>query len=188
MPTNCKKGEIWRVGYVRASKSGSKKGSIKGKCIKATSQTGKKTSVENRKYLSKRKSMHQIARAKFGTPMCKKGEIVREGFERKSKDGKKFWVPPVCVKATGEGKKKEQLFRLEPGRLSKYGYEKVTEKTDLSRHKMLKKAMHSGEKPLSLSRRLNALATLTKNTNPTASRVFKADSEWIKKTDEYVVR
>jgi hypothetical protein len=185
MITDCKKGEIWRVGYARSSKNGSKKINIKGNCIKATSQTGKKTTKENKKYLSKRKEMHKLARSKFGVPDCNKGEIIREGFERNTVNGKKIWIQPICVKATGEGKKKDQLFRLEPKRLSKYGYDKVVTKTDLSRHKILKNAMHSGEKPLSLSRRLNALATLTKNTNPTTSKIFKNDYEWVKTTKEY---
>lgn len=88
----------------------------------------------------------------------------------------------------GTGIKREALFRLEPHRLSKYGYDKVADKTDLSRHKILQKALNSGEKPLSLSRRLNALSTLTKNTNPKTSKIFKRDSEWIKTTDEYKKR
>jgi len=45
--------------------------------------------------------------------------------------------------------------------------------------------MNSGEKPLSLSRRLNALFVLTRNTNPKLSERFKEDSEWIKLTNEY---
>lgn len=201
MPTQCKKGEIWRDGYVHTvGKKGSKKSSkktskrssnkvtVKGKCIKATSQTGEKTSVISREYLAERKKLHQLAREKFGTPKCKKGEIIKEGFKRKSKSGKQVWVQPTCVPAKGKGVKQERLFYLEPGRLSKYGYDEIEGKSDLSRHIALKKAFQSGEKPLSVSRRLNALATLTKNTNPKLSRTFKEDSEWIKLTDEYAQR
>lgn len=205
MPTPCKKGEIWRVGYVRTvgkkgskknskrsskktSKRASKKVAVKGKCIKATSQTGQKTSVLSREYLAERKQLHELAREKYGTPKCKKGEIIKEGYKRKSKSGKQAWVKPTCVPAKGKGVKQERLFYIEPGRLSKYGYDDVEERSDLSRHTALKKAFQSGEKPLSVSRRLNALATLTKNTNPKLSRTFKEDSEWIKLTDEYANR
>ena len=201
MPTKCQKGEIWRVGYVRStgkktskknskrnSKRSSKKTIVPGKCIKATSQSGEKTSVQTREYLAERKQQHLLAREKFGTPKCAKGEIIREGYKRTSKTGKQVWVQPTCTEARGKGTKQERLFYIEPGRLSKYGYGDVEGRTDLSRHTALKKAMQSGEKPLSVSRRLNALATLTKNTNPKLSQVFKEDSEWIKLTDEYAKR
>lgn len=193
MPTPCKKGEIWRVGYVRTigkknSKRTSKKVAIKGKCIRATSQTGEKTSVLSREYLAERKQLHKLAREKYKTPKCKKGEIIKEGYKRNSKSGKQTWVKPTCVPAKGKGVKQERLFYIEPGRLSKYGYDEIEGKSDLSRHKALKKAMQSGEKPLSVSRRLNALAIVTKNTNPKLSRTFKEDSEWIKLTDEYAQR
>ena len=183
MPTSCKKGTILRVAHTR--KRGSKKTSVKAKCIKATSQTGKKTSVENKKYLKKRKSLQHQARAKFETPKCKKGSVVREGFRRASKSGKQIWVPPTCVKDVGKKGKQERLFYIEPGRLSKYGYDDIENKSEPSRHMAIRKAFVSGEKPLSVARRLNALSTLTKNTNPQLSNKFKEDSEWVKLTQEY---
>lgn len=194
MPTPCKEGEIWRVGHTQTvkkkntkkpSKKTSKKVVVKGKCIKATSQSGEKTSTMTREYLAERKELHKLAREKFGVPMCAKGEIVREGYRRSSKTGKQVWVSPTCIDKKGKGMKREQLIYIEPGRLSKYGYDEIENKSDISRHMALRKAMQSGEKPLSVSRRLNALATLTKNTNPKLSRTFKEDSEWIKLTDEY---
>lgn len=183
--TKCKKGEIWRVGYTRktSKKNKSKKVSVKGKCIKATSQTGEKTSDKNKKYLAKKKQEYKLAREKFGTPKCAKGEIVKEGFKRKSKSGKQTWVAPVCVSDKGKSGKQERLFVIEPGRLSKYGYDEIEGKSDIARHKALNAALKSGEKPLSVSRRLNALAILTKNTNPKLSQTFKMDSEWIKLVD-----
>ena len=193
MPTSCKKGEIWRVGYVRTngrknskkppkkqSKKTSKKVMVKGKCIKATSQSGEKTSVVTREYLAERKELHKLAREKFGVPVCAKNEIVREGYRRESKTGKQVWVTPTCIDKKGKGQKREQLIYIEPGRLSKYGYTGIENKSDISRHVALRKALQSGEKQLSVSRRLNALATFTKNTNPKLSRTFKEDSEWIK--------
>lgn len=187
MSPTCKNEEIWRVAYSKTSgKSGSKKHvSVKGKCIKATSQTGKKTSLETKRHLSKRKKIHEIAREKFGTPECAKGEVIREGYNRKTMAGNEIWVQPTCIKDVGKTGKQESIFYIKPGRLSKYGYENISEKSELARHRALKDAMRSGEKPLSLSRRLNALATLTKNTNTTLSHAFKADSDWIKTTKEY---
>lgn len=186
MPTKCKNGEIWRVSYDRKKSKdskknkGSKKIHVTGKCIKATSQSGKKTSVESKKNLKRKKMSHNIAREKFGIPKCGRDEIVREGFKRNSKSGKKIWVAPTCVPKKGLGLKRESLFYIEPGRLETYGYTDVSSKSDMARHASLSSAVSSGEKPLSLSRRLNALATLTKNTNPRLSSRFKMDSEWVR--------
>ena len=51
-----------------------------------------------------------------------------------------------------------------------------------------KQALEKGEKPLSVMRRLTALSTLSKNTNPKIADVFKDDAEWIKGTKEYMSR
>lgn len=160
------------------SKKGSKKVYVASKCIKATSQSGQKMAPIVKEILREKKLVHSIARKKFGTPKCKKGEIIKEGY-KKSKTGK--WVKPVCIESrTGNLQKREQLFYLEPHRLSKYGYDELIEKPDTQRHAALKVAVTAGEKPLSVSRRLNALSILTKNTNPKLSQKFKEDSEWIK--------
>lgn len=186
MPEICKKGEIWRVGHTRKNtKNKKKKVFVPGKCIKATSQTGTKMSNISREKLEEKKIEHKIAREKYGIPKCKKGEIVKEGFKRKSKNGKETWVAPICVKDEGNKGKIKRLFLVEPGRLSKYGYNLVEDLSDLARHKALKMAFASGEKPLSVRRRLNALSVLTKNTQPMRSKIFKEDSEWIKYTNEY---
>lgn len=177
MPTKCKKDEIWREGYVRKTSKGSKR--IKGTCIKATSQTGKKTSKEMRKKLSKRAKIHEKAKEKFEIPVCSKGEILREGFSRETK-GKTIWVPPTCVPDTGKKGKGQQLFYLEPERLTKYGYDDIESKSDLARHRALSSAINNGEKPLSVMRRLIAIATMNKNTNPKLSELIRQDAEWLK--------
>lgn len=198
MPVTCKKGEIWRVAHTRRnSKKAVKKCSkmksrkcgkeifISGKCIKSTSQTGTKMSDITKQKMDERKLQHKIARKKFGTPKCSENEIVREGYRKKSKKGKDVWVKPTCTKDIGNKGKQERIFLIEPGRLSKFGYDNIEEKSDLARHKSLHSAFLHGEKPLSVSRRLNALSTLTKNISPMRSKIFKEDSEWIKLTDEY---
>lgn len=188
MQSTCKKGEIWRVGYTRTpSKKSSKKIHVKGKCISATSQSGEKASVTTKKILTKKKQQHEMAREKFGIPSCPKGQIVKEGYKKQSKNGKSTWIAPTCIKSNTV-LKREPLFYVEPDRLSKYGYSAIEHKTDTARHTAINKALRAGEKPLSVSRRLNAIATLTKNTNPKLSAIFKKDSEWIKTTREYAQR
>jgi hypothetical protein len=193
MPKPCKKGEIWREGYIRrvskkGSKKRSKKGSkkyVSGKCIKATSQTGEKMTEINKRRSKEKRKTHKIAREKFGTPICKQGEIIKEGFHRTSKSGKKTWISPTCIPDIGRVGKSKQTIYIEPDRLSKYGYNDIEMRSDLARHKSLLKAIREGEKPLSVRRRLVALSTLSRNTNPNLSRRFKEDSEWLKLTDEY---
>lgn len=180
MPEKCKKGEIWRVGHTRkASKKNSKTVKVKGKCIKATSQTGKKTSVAMKKKMSKRRSVHKLAREKFGTPRCSTGEILREGFSR-IKNGKTEWIPPTCVADVGEKGKGTQLFMIEPERLRKYGYTDLETRSELARHRALGSAIESGEKPLSVMRRLVALSTVNKNTHPKLAQILREDASWIK--------
>lgn len=188
MHETCPKGEIWRTGYKRLSKKSSKKTSVKGKCISATSQTGKKTSITARHKLSKLKEEHKKSSKKFGVPKCKSGEIVRDGYRRTSKTGKTVLVKPVCVKDVGKKGKQERLFYIEPERLSKYGYDSLESRSIDARHHALKDALASGEKPLSVYRRLIALSTLTKNTNPKLSEIIHDDAGWIQTTKEYMER
>jgi hypothetical protein len=185
MRDTCPKGEIWRNSYKRTSKKTSKKTSVKGKCIPATSQTGKKTSIAMRHKLSKLKEGQKQSSKKYGTPKCKSGEIVREGYKRTSKSGKTVLVKAVCVKDVGKKGKQERLFYIEPERLSKYGYDSLETRSDTERHRALKDALASGEKPLSVYRRLIALSTLTKNTNPMLSEIMHNDAGWIQTTKEY---
>jgi hypothetical protein len=95
-------------------------------------------------------------------------------------------VKPGCIQATGlslkRGRKGKQLFVLKKGTLSRYGYH--LHSSDQSRHESLHRALQ-GSKPLSIFRKLNALYVLNKNRNPTAAKMYKADSEWVKTTGEY---
>ncbi len=175
---DCPKGKIKRVSYTKKTSTG-KKIKINEKCIKAMSQSGKKRSDIDKKIMSKEKREHSIARQKFGTPKCKKGEIVKEGYYGKS------WVAPTCIKARGNSKKRgskgNKLFRLEKGTLSKYGYHDVKNLSKKERRLSLKNAIND-MKPLSVRRKLIAISILQKNTNPAMSKIFKEDAEWIKKS------
>ncbi len=66
------------------------------------------------------------------------------------------------------------------GYLSRHGYVDVKKKTKLSRHRALMRVFRSGESPLRLFRRLNALMVLFKNKDPKLSKIFKEDRDWIK--------
>jgi hypothetical protein len=102
---------------------------------------------------------------------CAPNEVMREGYRRK--DG--TWVAAACV----PGVKRDQMIYIEPDRLSKYGYEHVQNLTTVARHDALRTAIGNGENALSVARRLQALSTLHKNTNPILSHIFKEDSIWL---------
>lgn len=66
------------------------------------------------------------------------------------------------------------------GYLSRHGYVDVKEKTKLARHRALMRVIRSGEPPLGLFRRLNALMVLFKNKDKKLSRIFQEDRDWVK--------
>jgi len=104
----CPRGMIMRRGYTRKSIH------VPRGCIKAQSQSGRKRTNINSLILKKLATIHKRMRKKFGTPSCKH---IREGYTRKYK-GHKINIAPGCLK----GKKGKQLFVLEKGTLTQYGY------------------------------------------------------------------
>jgi hypothetical protein len=185
---NCPNGTIKRNSYTRKLSSG-KKIKVAENCIKAMSQSGKKRMDLDKKIMSREKREHTIARKKFGTPKCKKGEIIKEGYhKKKSSKAKGSWVAPTCVKAKGLSKKRgskgKKLFRLEKGTLSQFGYSNVKKMSKQERRQSLKRAV-SKIKPLSVRRKLIAVSTLQKNVDPKMAKIFKEDAEWVKNTKEY---
>ena len=75
--------------------------------------------------------------------------------------------------------------KLTPGLLSQYGYYDIKNKSELARHRALMKAIRDGEPPLGLYRRLNALMVLTKYNQPSLSKIYKDDRDWIGKKYGY---
>lgn len=73
--------------------------------------------------------------------------------------------------------------------MKKFGYTNVRKMTVKERHEALMRMIHSKgmkketqkKKSLSVLRRLNALAILTKNTSPEFSKIVKKDSEFVGK-------
>ena len=77
------------------------------------------------------------------------------------------------------GKSKVRIGTLKKGMLTRYGYHPVEAMTN--RHKALSKAVTKGEEePRAVVRRLVAISTLTKGHLPRASRIYKADSKWVR--------
>jgi len=150
---------------------GSKKSSKKRKLSR---------SERDKKIIAKLKRIHTRIRKRLGTPKCKKNEIVREGYIKKLKNSRsKITVPPTCIKDRGNKGKGKQLFRLNKGTLSQFGYSDVMNKTKADRQKLLKRAVSHIE-PLAVFRKLIAVSTLNKTTNPQLAKRFRDDAEWVR--------
>jgi len=62
--------------------------------------------------------------------------------------------------------------------LGSFGYHDIKHKSALARHRALNAAVRS-KGALDVIRRLSALATVTKNTQPTLSRKIRADQRYV---------
>lgn len=198
----CESPQIYRQGYRRKSytrKNGTRVRStyVPGSCIRSTRSPkykGQKRASWAKQVQKKLRHSHRIARQKYGTPKCKKGYIVKEGYVRKSyrrgsyrRGSKKISgtrvgqtiVPPKCIKSRGRpGKGSPLIGPLKKGTLSQFGYH--SNLSTESRHTALKKAVRELEW-LPVYRKLNAIYVLSRRTNPQASRIFKQDRDWVKK-------
>lgn len=118
------------------------------------------------------------------TSKCPIGKIRRSAYTRKSytrKDGtrvKKTRVASKCVRDLGKPGKGKKIFTLKKGGLTKYGY-KLAHNYE-KRTAALKKSLKEYS-PTTLIRKLNALRTLHKNTNPYYARKLTRDMEWVRK-------
>ena len=191
----CLKGMILRDAYT--TKKGSK---VPASCITAQSDSGKKTSLKLKKYLQKKAKMHREAMKRFSKEIpkkCSKGEILREGFKKNSykshsKTGRNIkvsgsWTKPACIKSvTGKSKKGSKLITImDKDVLGKYGYSNIKSLSKTERHSALRDALKK-IKPLSIYRRLIALATLNKNKDEELFITLRKDADWIKTQDVYI--
>lgn len=134
---------------------------------------------------------------------CPKGYIIRKGYTRKFKPGVKasgftvrrkgtiytvrpkansIRVPEACIKDRGlPGKGPEGIGKLRKGELIKYGYQYRL--SDSLRQSALKRAIKRYG-PLSVYRKLDAVAKLSVRTAPDASDIFSRDRNWIKSNFE----
>lgn len=211
MSQKCPKGSIFRDGYTRkaytrANGTRVKSTKVEGGCILKRGLGDVKRSVWELEQREKKAQRATSAKKHFGknVPKCKKGEILREGsyvedYTRKAytradgRDVKKAVIkghfrPPVCITDVGKpGKGKELIGPLKKGTLTKYGYH--ASNTEKSRHESLNKFIKENvlkeglefNSALTAYRKLIAVSTLQKNTNPKISKTMRADAEWIKK-------
>lgn len=120
---------------------------------------------------------------RHNTTKCERGQIRRAAFTRRSKSGKRTRVPSGCVRNMGaSGKGKQRIGTLKKGLLSKYGYS--SQKSTRQRHAALEKAVRAYG-PLSVLRKLNAVAVYTRRTSPAVSAIFKADMVWVRSSFKF---
>jgi hypothetical protein len=137
---------------------------------------------------------------------CPKGYILRKGYTRKFRPSVKatgftvrrkgtvytvrpkanvIEVPATCIKdrgLPGKGPREgEGIGKLRKGELVKYGYQYRL--SDALRQSALKKAIKRYG-PLSVFRKLDAVAKLSLRTAPDASTVFSRDRNWIRNNYE----
>jgi hypothetical protein len=189
----CRRGSILRKGYIRHLKN--KTIRVLSGCISAQSQSGQKRSTIDEEMMKTQSNMYKQMRRHFGTPTCEMGQIVREGYTRKSyvrKNGIRVSsakVHPGCIKAVGlsrkRGEKGKRLFVLVRGTLTRYNYH--LHQSEKERHEALNKALLE-LKPLSVYRKLNALYVLNKNKNPENANMYREDANWVKGTSSYMHR
>ena len=175
---------------------------VNSECIQSISATGKKTSIQLKKYIEKKENIQKQARQKFpeeSSKICSKGEIMREGYYIKehsthTKYGKKIqvkkhWVAPGCINSPlGRSTKGSKIITImEKDVLKPFGYENIEKMSVNDRHSALKKAIKS-IKPLSIYRRIIAIATLNKNKNKNLFDILREDAEWIKTQPEYITK
>jgi hypothetical protein len=154
-------------------------------------------------YKTRRNSGITGTRAKLGlTKRCPPGYVLRAPYKRKftssvkqsgynvHRKNKTYRIYPkagsVLVKAScikdrglpGKGPRSGRGITLKKGELSRYGYN--AHKSEEERHSALRKAMKVYG-PLSVFRKLDAVAKLTLRTAPEAHKVFKTDREWVQK-------
>jgi hypothetical protein len=117
-----------------------------------------------------------------------RGYIRRAAYTRKTKSGTRVRVSSGLIKNVGRPGKGYRgpngspgIGPLREGELSQFGYTNVVKKSVKSRRSALKKAVKRYGS-LSVRRKLQAVATYTKRTSPRASKVFKTDIAWIKRT------
>ncbi len=117
------------------------------------------------------------------TRSCPHGKILRASYTRHTKKGKRVHVSEQCIRdvgAPGKGLRDGPgIGPLRKGELTQFGYEHVLKLSEKDRHAALTKAVEAYG-PLSVWRKLNAVAVYTRRISPASSQIFKADMDWIR--------
>ena len=168
----CKLGMFYRKSYTRKGRR------VSGKCIR--SQTHYKNSLR-----VTRERMKGVRMSRRALRVCPPGYIKRASYMRYTRKGKHTLVPEQCIRdigAPGKGYKNGPgIGPLRKGELTKYGYKNVVHMPVAERRAALRKAVAEFGS-LGVFRKINAVQVYTRRVAPAASRVFKEDMEWIRKT------
>jgi len=139
--------------------------------------------------ISSQKKAKKMTKGK-GDNKCPPGQVLRSAYI--SHSGKP--VPSKCIEKRGKSDNTNaNVVVLHKGRLAQYGYFDVTNMKQVDRRNALIKALNgegnkmkhegkTGKAWLSIFRRLIYMGTLTKNTDPLRSKIFRKDAYWLKKT------
>lgn len=195
----CPPGYVKRKSYTRKNTGKH----VKGVCIRSTS--GHMNNFKAYTQKTKAKMQERLARVLGTRKRCPPGQIARDAYVRKvsntiAKQGyskttrsgktitvfpkaKSVFVKATCVKDVGKvGKLPEGapiIGPLRKGELKKHGY--AYSLPEMVRRNALRRAV--GEfGPLSTYRKLNAAAKLTVRENPSASKAFTSDRNWVHRT------
>ena len=187
----CSKGQILRNGYITKTQK-----KVPSSCIIAQSADSKKTSKKLSRYLKNKNKMHEkVAKLFKNSKKCSNGQIKRDGYSKKSykshsKYGKiinikGYIVPPSCINSvTGKSKKGTKLITImDKDVLGKFGYHNIKNLNQSERHNALRKAIEKIN-PLSVYRRIIALATLNKN-NKLINEILTKDAIFVKTQEIY---
>jgi len=122
--------------------------------------------------------------------------VRQRGYTVKKKSGKTYRVFPKargtyvkakCIKdlgRPGKGPVNGGIGALRKGELKKHGYS--SRASEIQRHTALNKAVKEFG-ALGVSRKLMAVANYTVRTQPEKSRIYKADSEWVREHNKPLV-
>lgn len=171
----CSSGEIYRKSYTRKTKS-DKKVHVMGRCIRKTTRYTAKAD-------SRKTRLRSVRMSRRALRTCPRGTIKRNAYMRYTHSGKHILVPESCIRdmgALGKGTRSGPgIGPLRRGELAKHGYSAVQKLSVAERHAALDRAVKEFG-GLGVWRKLNAVAVYTRRTAPDASRVFKADMNYIK--------
>jgi len=174
------------------------------RCVRAT--TTYKQSSQNFKRAVTRKATQRLKRAGITATTvknkgsCPPGHLLRKAYVRRYstnirdrgytvRRGRQMFkaypkststiVKAACIKDRGlVGKGPQAIGPLRRGELMKHGYS--YRKSDFDRHEALRKAAKEYG-VLGVYRKLNAVAKLTKRTEPKISTVFRGDRDWVRR-------
>ena len=176
---------------------------VEARCVRSTTVYRNTSKEFKRKELAKktrREKLYIPSIKSLSRKACPPGMIERKGFVRRyssqvrqqgftvHRNGKTYKVFPKersvsvnsrCVKNTGKtiAGVAKSIGPLRKGELAKHGY--AFRKSDMARHRALKHAVDEFG-ALGVYRKLDAVAKLTVNKVPEASKVYGADKNWVK--------